>query len=407
MKKYAIIGTGGRGYLMYGKAIVERFSDVAQLVGLCDPNPKRCGYVQSQLSNDIPAFTDFDEMVEKTRPDIIIVTTVDRYHAQYIRRAFELGCGVICEKPLAINADMCRDIIKAEEEFGRKVTVTFNCRFMPYFARIKSLLMDKTIGDILNVDFEWMLDTSHGADYFRRWHRKMENCGGLLVHKATHHFDIVNWFLGQDPQTVYANGTLRYYGANREKTGERCLTCSHRDTCELVYTDGEIPYIKHMYFEAEQCDHYYRDRCVFADEIDIFDNMSLSVRYSKGTLLTYSLIAHSPYEGWRMTISGTEGRLEVQQIMSGPNSHDKNEHVYLYNRNGEQIAYDFRKGEGTHGGGDEKLLRMLLSGGENDPLGQFAGSRDGIMSAMIGIAANDSIKHKQAVSINALLGRDI
>lgn len=393
--------------MMFARAIVERYADAAALVGLCDPNPKRSAWVRDQLCADIPTYQDFETMVHQTRPDTVIVTTVDRYHAEYIRRAFALGCDVICEKPLAITAEMCRDIIDAENEYGRKVTVTFNCRFMPYFARIKSLLAGGLVGRVLNVDFEWLLDTSHGADYFRRWHRRMENSGGLLVHKATHHFDIVNWLLEQDPVTVSANGTLKYYGKTRKNTGERCLTCPHTDTCEFRFRDAQVPYIQHMYFEAEDCDGYYRDRCVFSDEIDIYDNMSLSVRYSQDTLMSYSLVAHSPYEGWRMSISGVNGRLEASQFSSGPFRKESLEHVCFYNRLGERIQYDIPKGEGSHGGGDEKLLRMMLRGGVDDPLGQFAGSREGVMSAMIGIAANASIAQSRTVAVKELLGRDI
>lgn len=406
MKRYALVGTGGRGYHMFARAIVDRYADVAQLVGLCDVNPKRCTWVRDQLSPDIPVFQDFEAMVNDTQPDTVIIATVDEFHAEYIRKAFALGCDVICEKPLTTTAEMCNDIMDAEQEFGRKVVVTFNCRFMPYFARIKSMLAEGMVGDVLHVDFEWMLDTSHGADYFRRWHRQLRHSGGLLVHKSSHHFDIVNWLLEQDPVTVSANGNLMFYGQTRENTGERCLTCMHNH-CEFRYRDAQIPYIKHMYFETEDCDGYYRDRCVFSKDIDIYDNMSLSVRYSKDTLLTYSLIAYSPYEGWRMTISGTNGRLEAAQYSSGPFNDDNIEHVCLYNRHGERVQFDMPKGKGTHGGGDEKLLNMLLRGGIEDPLGQFAGTRDGVMSAMIGIAANTSIKQGRTVTVNELLGRDI
>lgn len=407
MKRYALVGTGGRGYLMYGKGIVAQPGDVAQLVALCDPNPGRSGYVRAQLSDDIPIYTDFDEMVREAKPDAVVVTTMDRHHAAYIRRAFALGCDVICEKPLAIDEVMCRDILDAEKEYGRKVAVTFNCRFMPFFARVKSMLQAKPLGEILSVDFEWLLDTRHGADYFRRWHRCMENSGGLLVHKATHHFDIVNWLIEQDPQTVSANGSLRYYGPTRAQTGERCLTCAYKATCERAFTDYGDPLIQGLYFNAEGYDHYYRDRCVFAKEIDIYDNMSLSVRYSGGALMTYSLIAYSPYEGWRMAINGTEGRMEIAQTMSGPNSQDPMERVCIYNRQGEQVTHKFKKGEGDHGGGDARLLRMLLEDGIPDPLGQLADSRAGVMSAMIGIAANVSIREGRNVSIASLLDRAI
>lgn len=80
--------------------------------------------------------------------------------------------------------------------------------------------MNGAIGDVHSVHFEWLLNTEHGADYFRRWHRDKRNSGGLLVHKSTHHFDLVNFWLGSRPQTVYAQGSLMFYGKeNAEKRG--------------------------------------------------------------------------------------------------------------------------------------------------------------------------------------------
>jgi predicted dehydrogenase len=64
---------------------------------------------------------------------------------------------------------------------------------MPLASKVRELMMQGIVGRPLSVSFSWMLDTSHGADYFRRWHREKDKSGGLLVHKATHHFDIINW----------------------------------------------------------------------------------------------------------------------------------------------------------------------------------------------------------------------
>ena len=238
-------------------------------------------------------------MIRQAQPDCIIITTIDRYHHEYILRSLEAGLDVIVEKPMTIDAEKCRAILEAEKRTGRKIRVTFNYRYAPYTTRIKQLLHQGVIGEILSVDFEWLLDTSHGADYFRRWHRRLENSGGLLVHKATHHFDIVNWWIGDYPQTVFANGDRRFYGPTRAERGERCSTCAFQRTCEFYIDYAADPLYKSLYFDAEHVDGYFRDRCVFDPEIDIYDTMSLNVRYSKGAMLTYSLIAHSPYEGWR------------------------------------------------------------------------------------------------------------
>ena len=67
------------------------------------------------------------------------------------------------------------------------------------------------------------------------------------------------------------------------------------------------------------------------------------------------------------------------------------------------MTYDLKKETGSHGGGDERLLRMLFRGDLPDPLGQFAGSRDGAMSILIGIAANKSIQEHRPININDLV----
>lgn len=149
---------------------------------------------------------EFDRMIAETKPDIVIVTTIDRVHHRYIIRAMELGCDVISEKPMTVDEDKCQDILDAIDRTGRKLRVTFNYRYAPHNTKIRELIMDGTLGEVLSVNFEWLLNTQHGADYFRRWHRDKRNSGGLLVHKSTHHFDLMNFWLGSKPETVYAMG---------------------------------------------------------------------------------------------------------------------------------------------------------------------------------------------------------
>ncbi len=231
-----------------------------------------------------PVFGDFDELVAAAQPDCLIITTVDRYHPEYIVRALDAGRDAITEKPMAIDAAGCRAILEAERRTGRQITVTFNYRFPPHSSRIKELMQSGIVGQVLSVDFEWMLDTRHGADYFRRWHRRLANSGGLLVHKATHHFDVINWWLDDEPETVYAFGARRFYGPTREARGERCCTCPHAASCEFFVDYTTEPLYRALYFDAEHVDGYHRDGCVFSPEIDIYDTMGVTVRYRSGTL---------------------------------------------------------------------------------------------------------------------------
>src|SRR5690606_17303544 len=106
------------------------------------------------------------------------------------------------------------------------------------------------------------LDRKHGADYFRRWHSEMKNSGGLLVHKSTHHFDIVNWWMDSRPAEVHAFGSRVMYGDRRKEKGERCLTCNYKSTCEFYMDIEKNPFIEQYYHQAEHEDGYIRDRCL-------------------------------------------------------------------------------------------------------------------------------------------------
>lgn len=403
MKRYALVGASSRGFHMYAIPITERFKEYATLVGIFDINRKRAEYI-SRYCGGIPVFDDFDSMLKETYPDCVIVTTIDRYHHEYAIKAMNAGCDVIVEKPMTIDEKKCKAMIETERKTGKRIVVTFNYRFNPYVTKIKELLKEGIIGEILSIDFEWFLDTIHGADYFRRWHRRKENSGGLLVHKATHHFDVINWWIEEDPEIIYAFGTRRFYGPTRENRGERCVTCEYKDICEFFVDYSKDPFMKAFYFDAEDIDGYYRDRCVFSPDIDIEDTMSVTVKYSKGTILTYSLIAYSPYEGWKISINGTNGRIEGEEFHSGHKIKEPFQYIKVFNRKNEVITYEIERSQGGHWGADERLQRMLFIGAQSDPLGHMADSRAGAMSIIIGISANKSITTGNPVRVKDLLG---
>ncbi len=402
MKTYALVGTGYRGLWSYCEPIVREYADVASLTAVCDLNPKRARLVGTYLKKDIPAYTDFDLMLRERRPDVMIVTTKDCAHEQYICKALEAGCDVISEKPLTTDAAMCAHILETERRTGHKVTVTFNCRFMDFYVKIKELLMSGIVGDVLSVHYQWLLDTSHGADYFRRWHSIRANSGSLLIHKATHHFDLANWFLDDEPVKVNAFGTRRFYGPTRKERGERCRDCAYRDTCEFFFDidteDGGR--LKMLYKDCEDADGYIRDRCLFSDVIDIEDSVSVNVRYARGAVMSYSLTAHSPYECMKIVFNGVKGRLECDNAFGV-------ETIRFYDRDGQCLTIDrsqVRQRPGGHGGSDPAMRDRLFRGWSQDPLCQMADTRAGAMSIGIGIAANLSMKEDRAVYLSEFLG---
>lgn len=387
---------------MFARPLTQEFTKTARLVALCDLNPGRMDYYNRTLGTAIPTFTDFDAMIAATRPDKVIIAVRDAFHHRFILRAFEHGCDVICEKPLAVTETQCREILEAEQRSGRRVTVTFNMRFIPYVARVRELLAQGAIGKVLSAEFHYQLDRSHGADYFRRWHRSKENSGGLLISKSTHHFDLLNWWLGQDPVEVFALGSLQFYGPTRKERGERCSTCEHKSRCEF-YFDNRSDNNAGLYNDVEQFDGYIRDRCIFGDDITIEDTMSVVVRYSGGAQLSYSLIAHAPFEGWQVTLNGTEGRLEAGEWISGPRADEDEDRIVIHRWHKPAETITIPKDRSHHRGGDKRLRPVLFSAKpQPDPLGQMACSRQGALSAMVGIAANHSMAEDRPIRIEEL-----
>lgn len=419
--RYAFVGLGHRAQ-MYVDALLGEWSDAGEIVAFCDVNRTRMGFYADRIGRDVPCFSpdEFDKMLELA--DAVVVATVDATHARYVCAALDAGRDVIVEKPLTTTAEDCAAIAEAAERSTSKLIVTFNYRYAPRNSAVRRLIMEGAIGEVTSVHFEWALDTIHGADYFRRWHRDKSRSGGLLVHKSTHHFDLVNWWLEDVAQTVFAQSALRYYGADNARA--RGLTARpHRaqgapglGTDPFLLDISADPRLKRLYLDAEHEDGYLRDQDVFDEGVTIEDNMAVLVRYARGALLTYSLNAHAPFEGYRVAFNGTAGRLDLEvverawtppQAAVDPTAAEKkhaagaSERLTLHNHWQEPQDVPIEVGAGGHGGGDALLLNDVFRGPDNDPLARQAGHREGIASVMIGVAANLSAAAATPIHLSA------
>jgi predicted dehydrogenase len=331
-------------------------------------------------------------MVKETRPDAVIVTTIDGTHWRYTTRAMELGVDVISEKPLCTDEHQVETILSTQKRTGRKVAVTFNARHEVEAKRVKALLMDNVVGDLVSVDFHEYLNTSHGADYFRRWHNLKENSGTLLVHKASHHFDQVNWWLESKPVEVSAWGELKFYGRNGAHRGTHCRNCPFTQQCKFYWDMTKSARMMNMYAACESEDGYLRDACVFRENTNIYDVMSVRVRYENGVLLTYTANTYLPYEGQAISFNGTKGRLDMNTFGGGG---FRNFEVRLTRSFGQsEVVKDVEKAAASgHGGADQSTQRLIFRNSEGpDPLHQRANVIDGALSSLIGIAAYRSIE---------------
>ncbi len=431
-KRYVFVGTGGRA-VSFLEPMVTTYRDHNELLALCDVSATRMAYYNERLAGwghpTVPAWPAerFDEMVRTLKPDVVFVCTKDSTHHDYIVRALRAGCDVVTEKPMTIDDAKCRLILDTVRETGRRVRVAFNYRWGAYRTKVKQLISSGVIGDVKSVNLEYLLDTSHGADYFRRWHARMEDSGSLLVHKSTHHFDLVNWWIDAIPRQVFAYGDLAFYGReNALRRGDTALTAydrytgtaSEQDPFRLDLTSTET--FRRLYLEAEKDSGYIRDKNVFRPDITIHDSLSLNVRYRTGAVLTYALTCFSPREGMRVAFNGDRGRIEYSEftgshlnrgVTSGefktedvPGAEAEGEWIRVYPHFKPSYLVPVPPVSGPHGGADIVLNEQIFSPTPPpDTWKCTAGHEQGAASILVGIAGVKSIATNAPVNITDLV----
>jgi predicted dehydrogenase len=403
-RRYAIVGTGVRAIGMWGSPIAQQYGDVVDFVGLCDINPLRVEVAKKRIGAACPTFTDFDRMMDQAKPDLLMVTTVDGYHSEFIVRALDRGVDVMTEKPMVIDEKQCQAVLEAERKAGKNIVVTFNYRYAPKHQTIKELLMSGEIGKITSVDFSWYLDTRHGADYFRRWHRLRAKSGSLWVHKATHHFDLINWWLDADPVQVSAFGSLQNYGKAGPFRHTTCRGCPHKAKCPYFWDITADKNLMELYVGCESADGYMRDGCVFKEDIDIFDTMNALVKYSSGVTMSYSVNTFMPIEGYRVAFNGTKGRLEVRDYERQAWDPGEETEMYLIRNFGRREKVEPRgSSAGGHGGGDTRLRDLIFRKADAPAHMRLPNSRAGAMSCLTGIAARKSIDEGRPIRLADLV----
>jgi len=442
-RRYAIVGAGHRAG-MFVTALLEEHAADGEIVAWVEPNPVRAAVhearVAAVLGGERPVYQpgDLEKAIAEQAVDRVVVTSVDRTHADLVSRALRAGVDVVVEKPLAATAAEARQIVDAVEETGRDLTLTFNYRYSPRNSALREAIASGEIGRVLSVHFDWALDTVHGADYFRRWHREKVNNGGLLVHKSSHHFDLVNWWIDAVPERVFASGGRRFYGDDGAHAQGYEPTAAERELNErgvdpwFLDVDQDARLAALYGPEAQAVDGYVRNRSVFDAGITTEDTLGLVVEYAGGPVLTYSLVASAPWEGYRAVVNGSRGRAELEVVERGSVEFGDDGRAILDPSLTEAFAEDpvrpagdrlvvqrhweraeerpiVAVGPGGHGGGDRLLLADVFgTPADPDPLGRAARLVDGLRASGIGYAGNRSLETGEPVRLADLgLGTDL
>ena len=436
MKKtrFVICGLSVRGIYHFVLPLIGKnreggtnFNDQAELVGILDLDRGRVEAFLKKAGVQIPYYpaNAVDQMLKETQPDVLIATGPDVTHCDHIVAGLEAGCDVIAEKPMVINCEQVRRVQAAERKSGRTVRVAHNVRYTQIHQRLKRMILDGQLGRIINIEFTYNLDTWHGSSYFYRWNRDRNRSGGLSIHKCCHHFDLINWWVGDAPAELCAFGSLNYYGPNgalrpRDAQGRPLSPVDEKRQCPVfqkhyagkVAPDGNqlstgwdeynLPY--DIQYPPNQ--RLY----IYDDDIRIEDTYNAIVRYQGGATMSYSCNFCTPWEGYILGINGTAGRVEIIS-RTDPDPTGKTAPaastglITYYPLFGGKQLIEVPPASGGHGGADFVIQNDLILGpsAESKELQLVAGSAAGAQAIAMGEAVWRSIQDHRLISIPDLL----
>lgn len=400
--RIGLIGAGGRGINCFGKLLAAR--DDAQLVAVAEPNELRSGAASLRLGHEFQSYSSAEAMLQSEQLDGVIVTTPDYLHADCVVAALQAGVPhVLVDKPLATTVEGCLRVTRTIQETAGHVAIGFNMRHLPFIAKVKELIDDGAVGELMLIENREFYDG--GRTYMARWNRRYEFSGGLWVHKGTHDFDVFNWWNSKgNPIRVSASAGINALREDKipfvvqddVPVGPNCSSCAYGGICP----DFALPVGGPQLFNTQtsEVDGYVQDLCVFLSDKDTHDNGIALVEYDNNVRASHMECFVCNFTDRSYTIVGDRGTLMGN--LANPTQ------IELRPRWGQNIFIPVEvAGKDEHGGADPLLLDNFIAAIKNDTPGSST-VRDGIRAVAVGQAAELSWRNHRMVEIAELVDFD-
>ena len=372
-----IIGAGNRG-CTYAR-LMAQVPDAYKVVGVADAVGTRREEVRQLCGlTEEACFSSWEEILSQPQmADVAVIATLDEMHYAPAMKAIELGYNLLLEKPVAQTAQECADIALAAERKGVSVLVCHVLRYSPFFKKVKQILLEGTIGEVMSVVHVEAVGNVHQSHSYVRgnWHSEKQTTPMLLA-KSCHDLDIIQWLLDKPCKKVQSFGSLSYFTKENAPEGApvRCADggCPAADTCpynciKLYYDDKNNSWFRTAATKGLTKDTVPTDEevmhalkttdyglCVFHANNDVVDHQVVNMEFEGGATASFSMNAFNR-GGRYIRLFGTKG--EMYANMSDTEITiftfaDKKKHTVPVSETEESI-------NGGHGGGDAGLIREL------------------------------------------------
>ena len=412
--KAIVFGFGSRGS-KYAHFACQH-PDQLEIVAVADPLRNRLntakethGLDESQL------YTDWKEIAKLPKmADFVVISTQDQMHYEPALAMIEKGYDILLEKPMAPTPKECKEITEAAEKKGVKVIVGHVLRFTPFWKKLKAILDEGTIGDIVSVIHTEAVGNAHQSHSFVRGHwRNTAESTPMILAKSCHDTDIIQWLLGKECKQVQSFGSLTYFVKENRPDGapDYCVKgCPAADTCfynavKLYYDDkenlwfrkaatrkGEPPTDEEVW-EAISTGPY--GRCVFACDNDVVDHQVVNMEFEGGVTVTFTMNAFNK-GGRDIRIFGTAGELTADM------DHGTIRIYSFETKETTEITMKAIAGTITsgHGGGDTGIMEDLVQYfNDEEPSNSVCSLRTSYMNHLISFAAEEARVENKIVNM--------
>lgn len=401
--RLAAIGCGSRTFIYFELAAKQ--PELYEIVAAADHSAARREKARRLSRN--PAFREFYDdaeiLAQPKLADVMIIATQDAFHFAHASAALRKGYDLLLEKPISTNL---RDVLALEKlaaELGRKVLVCHVLRYTPFYRKVKQIVTDGLLGQIISFEATEGVEPWHQSHSFVRGHWAVtEKATPMIIAKSCHDTDILSWLVDSPCVSLQSFGGIMYFRPEQAPAGApaRCTDgCPVGDTCFYNahrYLGDRKNWLDIIYDKAKTAsDAEIVDwlkvspwgRCVYRCDNTAVDHQTVNMSFASGATGTFTMTAFS--EGRDLAIFGTKARLLAGERVKRTVGCDLviEDHA---THTLQKIAIDFDK-DGWHGGGDAGLIH-LLHGEMNKPRSEdmVSSLQRSVESHLMGFAAEES-----------------
>ncbi|MCQ6561682.1 Gfo/Idh/MocA family protein [Paenibacillus mendelii] len=406
-----LIGAGARGRFAYGQ-YARNYPDEMQIFAVADPDQeRRQRAVEEHSIPESLSFDSWEQVLAKDKlADVAVISTQDKMHYQPTLKALSQGYHVLLEKPMSPNVDEVLQMAEAAERHDRLLTVCHVLRYTPFWSKVKELLLERTIGEIVSIQLNENVGYFHMAHSFVRgnW-RRVDETSPMILQKSCHDMDLIAWLMDQPCVRISSYGSLLHFRPERapEISSDRCTSCRIERECPYsaikIYAEDKTRewsrFITNDLSEAG-IEQAIREgpfgRCVYRCDNDVVDHQVVNMEFETGATAAFTMSGFTHDCSRSVQIMGTlgeiRGRMEDQEII-------------LYPFGKQPVHIPVVVDTEGHGGGDELLVRSFLAQVRAGKAAEgLTSARASVQSHLMAFAAEQSrLKGGSSIELGSMI----